>query len=778
MDMTYKIIRFFWIGLASAILVVCLVFFLIAKGWLGFMPSFEDLENPQRNLATEVYSEDGQLMCTFYVENRVSVGFEELSPNLVNALIAREDHRFYDHSGIDGIGLIRVAVKTLLLRQSSEGGGSTITQQLAKNLFPRDTSQNRFPMQRFTKLVLAKFREWVTAVKLERNYTKQEIIAMYLSTIEFGHGAFGVKSASRTFFNKTPDMLNVEEAALLVGMLNKPTRYSPVNHPDLSLIRRNGVLRKMEERGFLAEKKCDSLVQLPIVLNFSLQDNNAGTGTYFREYLRLIMNKKKPALSKYMNPVSYREDSLQWFTNPLFGWCNKNIKPDGHPYNLYTDGLKIYTTINFRMQKYAEEAMAEHMKHQQSVFFRVKKGVRNAPYAEDITDEEVARSLERAMVQSSRYIEMKGDGASREEIVRAFHTPVMMKVFSWNGERDTLMTPFDSLVYYKHFLRGSLMSMDPHTGYVRAYVGGIDFKYFKWDGVMVQKRQVGSTFKPFLYTLAMQEGLSPCFKVLNVEQAFTVGDDIWVPGSSGPKDFLNKEVTLKWGLANSENNITAWLLKRFTPQAVAQMAHRMGITSRIDPVPSIVLGTPEISLAEMVGAYSVFANKGIYTQPVMVTRIEDKSGSVLANHFVPHTDEVLSERTAYLMISLLQAVVREGTGRRLRGMYGLLNEIGGKTGTTQNHADGWFMGVTPDLVTGVWVGGEENSIHFDAMEDGQGARMAMPIFALFMQKVYRDANINLTQAPFEAPDGMSSYINCDDDAQSAQRSIIQNEEVF
>jgi len=777
MGVTGKIIRWIWIVLFSSLLVLVLLFFLISKGWLGFMPSFEDLENPQKNLATEVYSEDGRVLCTFYVENRVAVEYEDLSPHLVHALVAREDHRFYNHSGIDGPGLARVAFKSLLLMRPEEGGGSTITQQLAKNLFPRDTLRNRFVVLRYANLALSKFREWVTAVKLERNYTKEEIIAMYLSTVSFGHDAYGVKSASMTFFQKSPDSLKVEEAALLIGVLKGPTRYSPIRNPERSLTRRNGVLRKMQEHGFLTRRDCDSLVQIPIALNFSLQNHNAGSGTYFREYLRVIMNKKKPVRSKYRNPVSYREDSLQWFTNPLFGWCNKNLKPDGSPYDLRRDGLRIYTTINYTMQQYAEQAMSEHMAYQQAIFFREKKGRTKAPYAAEIADSEITRSMERAMVQSERFVDMQAAGASRQQIERAFRTPVQMRVFTWKGERDTVMTPYDSLRYYKHFLRGSLMAMDPHNGHVRAYVGGINFKYFKWDGVMMQKRQVGSTFKPFLYTLAMEEGLSPCQKVLNVEQAFTVGDTIWIPGSSGPEAYLNQEVTLKWGLAASENNITAWLLKQFSARAVAEIAHRMGITSRIDPVPSIVLGTPEISLAEMVAAYSVYANKGIYTQPVMVTRIEDRTGVVLAENFIPRTEEVLSERTAYMMVSLLRGVVNGGTAGRLRGQYGMRMDMGGKTGTTQNHADGWFIGITPDLVTGVWAGGEENSIHFDNLNYGQGARMAMPVFALFMQKVYADPRINLTQEPFEAPQGMPWNIDCDEPV-SASGSNVLLEEVF
>ena len=743
-----------------------LLFRAIAHGRLGFMPTFEELENPKRNQASEVFSADGQLLATFYIENRNPVSFEEISPYAIQALIAREDHRFYEHAGIDGIGLVRVAVKTLLMRQSGEGGGSTITQQLAKNLFPRDTTRYTSSFQRYRQLTIDKLREWVTAVKLERNYTKDEILTWYLNTVPFGHEAYGIKTAARTFFNKTPDSLKVEEAALLIGLLKGPTRYSPVRNPERSLVRRNGVLEKMKEHGYLTRAELDSISALPITLQFQVQDHLTGTGTYFREFLRLTMSRSKPVRSRYANPDSYREDSVKWFTNPLYGWCNKNFKPDGTPYNLYRDGLKIYTTLDSRMQQYAEEAVAEHMKYLQANFFKEKKNSRKAPFSNDLTMGRIDTIMRESIRQSIRYTNMRRTGMSDAKIMQAFKEPVEMEgMFSWDGEFDTIMTPYDSILYYKHYLRSGMMSMDPRTGHVKAYVGGIDFKHFKWDAVTVQKRQVGSTFKPFLYTLALQDKkeLTPCYEVLNIPQTFIDNGKPWTPRSSGNSEDIGKRVTLKWGLAKSENNISAWIIKQVTPKAVADMAHKMGITSYIDPVPSIVYGTSDISVAEMVTAYCVFANKGVYTEPVFVTRIEDKNGNALMPSYLPRTEEVISERTAYMMVNLLQGVVDGGTAVRLRLRYNFTNEIGGKTGTTNEHSDGWFMGITPTLVSGVWVGGEERSIHFDAMSRGQAAEEALPIWALYMKKVYADKRLGISQGPFDRPADMTG-IDCEVDA--------------
>ena len=745
---------------------IVMLFYSIAQGNLGFMPTFEELENPKHNQASEVFSADGQLLATFYIENRNPVAFEEISPYVIQALIAREDRRFYDHAGIDGIGLMRVGVKTLLMRQSGAGGGSTITQQLAKNLFPRDTTRYASSLQRYRQLTIDKLREWVTAVKLERNYTKEEILTWYLNTVPFGHESYGIKTAAKTFFNKSPDSLRIEEAAVLVGVLKGPTRYSPVRNPERSLVRRNGVLAKMAEEGFITHAELDSLSALPITLHFQVQDHLTGTGTYFREFLRLTMSRTKPERSRYANPDTYREDSVKWATNPLYGWCNKNFKPDGTPYNLYRDGLKIYTTLDSRMQQYAEEAVREHLQYLQANFFKEKKGSRKAPFSNQLTQGRIDTIMLESIHKSVRYTNMRRNGHAEKDILKTFKEPTEMEgMFSWQGEFDTIMTPYDSILYYKHYLRAGMMSMNPHTGHVKAYVGGIDFKHFKWDAVTVQKRQVGSTFKPFLYTLALQDKkeLTPCYEVLNIPQTFIDNGKPWTPRSSGNEENIGKRVTLKWGLAKSENNISAWIIKQVAPKAVADMAHKMGITSYIDPVPSIVYGTSDISVAEMVTAYSVFANKGVYTEPVFVTRIEDKGGNALMPSYLPRTEEVISERTAYMMVNLLQGVVDGGTAIRLRLRYHFENEIGGKTGTTNEHSDGWFMGITPDLVSGVWIGGEERSIHFDAMSRGQAAEEALPVWALYMQKVYADKRLGISQGPFDRPADLIG-IDCEVDA--------------
>ncbi|MDR2037941.1 MAG: transglycosylase domain-containing protein [Bacteroidales bacterium] len=762
-----KVLVIFWGTVTGLFLLVFLLFVLIVNGKFGFMPTFEYLENPKTSIATEVYSSDGELLTTFFLnENRNPVTYKDLPPYLVNALIAREDHRFVDHSGIDGIGLIRVAVKTVLLGRRGEGGGSTITQQLAKQLFERDTTQYRWGLVRKAHMATIKFREWVIAVRLEKQYTKQEIITMYLNIVPFGYDAYGIKSAARTYFKQSVDSLRIEDAALLVGMLKAPSRYNPVRHPERALVRRNGVLSKMEENNFLNERMADSLKQLPIQLDFERLDHVAGIAPYFREYLRKTMDKKKPEKERYGNPLSYQEDSIQWAENPLFGWCSKNLKPDHTPYSLYTDGLKIYTTIDSRMQKYAEESMKQYMKETiQAEFFREKKNRRKAPFSEDVTNEQIETIMSNAIRGTARYITLRKQELSWNDIIKNFKTPCEMTIFSWDGEIDTIMSPWDSIRWHKSFLRASMMAMNPHTGEVKAYVGGIDYRHFKWDGVTVQKRQVGSTFKPFLYTLAMQDKkeLTPCYRVLNVPQSFIDGDTTWQPRSSGRKEFLYQPVTLKWALATSENNITAWLLKQVSAEAVAEMARKMGVKNKIDPVPSIVLGTPELSLAEMVGAFSVYPNKGVYSEPIYVTRIEDKNGNVL-QRFNSYKEEAISEHTAYLMVNLLEGVVKGGTASRLRYTYNLRTmDMGGKTGTSQRHSDGWYIGITPDLVAGVWVGGEDRGIRFDNMKIGQGANTALPIYGLFMQKVYADKSIGLTQEPFERPDGFNVDLNCDVD---------------
>jgi len=753
-------LRIFWIAFATPFVFLALIFYLIIQGRLGFMPSFADLENPRSNLASEVISEDGQLLGKFYVENRSFINFDELTPVLEKALLATEDIRFYRHAGIDIRGLARVMVRTILLGEKTSGGGSTITQQLAKNLFPRDTADYHWAVARKWALVKSKFKEWVIAVRLERNYTKKEILVMYLNTVPFGHQSYGIKSAAKTYFNTSPDSLRVEQAALLIGLLKGQTKFSPILNPEQALFRRNIVLSQMNKYGFLTDHELDSLIALPIELHYNVQDHTEGYGTYFREYLRQIMSATEPKREAFRNPLSYSEDSARWASDPLYGWCNKHFKPNGEPYDLYRDGLKIYTTINFTMQKYAEEAVREHIgSYLQPAFWKEKKGRKNAPFAKELQSKEIESILTSSMVRSDRYRTMWRSGVSPDSIRKAFHTPVPMRVFSWDGERDTVMTPWDSIRYYKFFLHAGLLSVDPLTGYVKAYVGGVNFKHFKYDHVMVGRRQVGSTIKPFIYTLAMMEGLSPCQQVPNRPVSFVIGDTVWTPKNSGPSKYDGKMVTLKWGLANSVNYISAWLMKQYNPQAVVDIMRKMGVKSPIDPVPSLVLGTSDITLYEMVGAYGTYPNKGVYIKPLFVTRIEDKNGNVLST-FQPESVEAIPENIAYLMVQMLRGVVDHGTAVRLRFRYNFTNQIAGKTGTTQNHSDGWFCGFTPNLVTGVWVGGEERSIHFDEISMGQGANMALPIWAIYMKKILENKSLGVYDADFEAPVGFHVSIDC------------------
>mgnify|MGYP001235194793 CR=1 FL=1 len=726
------------------------------------MPTFEELENPENNLASEFYSADGVLLGTVFWDNRSYADYEEIPQNIIDALIATEDVRFHKHSGIDARGLGRVLVYSIILNKSSSGGGSTITQQLAKNLFPRDTATYKTSIGRNLHLGVSKFKEWVTAVKLERNYTKNEIIGMYLNTVPFGGITYGIKSASKTYFNKPSDSLKVEESALLVGLLKAPSYYSPVRHPERSRLRRNVVLNQMNKYEFISSEEFDSLSVLPIELNYKVQDHNAGLATYFREYLRLTLNKSKPNKKNYFSWRDYRNDSIAWQTNPLYGWCKKNQKPDGSNYDLYRDGLKIYTTIDSKMQKYAEEALVEHLKGElQDDFNEEQKNNPNAPYYEELSEEELQDIIDLAIRRTERYRRLRRLGVDMDSVRMVFNTPTEMSVFSWNGERDTIMTPLDSLLYYKNFLRSGFISVDPHNGFVKAYVGGPNFKHFKYDYVTQGKRQVGSTIKPFLYTLAMQEGYSPCHKVPNVPSTFLLNDTTWTPKNSGPTSRDGQMVTLRWGLANSVNWISAWLIKQFNPVSVIDVMRKMGVKSTIVAVPSIFLGTSDISLEEIVSAYSTFSNKGVHADPIFVSRIEDKNGNVLSE-FTSKKNEAISEQTAYLMANLLQSVVKEGSGGRIRWRYELYNEIGGKTGTTQNHSDGWFVGITPNLVSGTWVGGEDRAIHFKGIGQGGGHNMALPIFALYMQKIYADSTIVgvSQQDKFEEPLNFNVVIDC------------------
>ena len=762
----WKFFVIFWSVVLVGIIGVFVFFWLISAGKLGFMPTFEELENPNNRFASEVYFADGPIMNRYFEkENRKYIEYREIPQSVIDALIATEDVRFYDHSGVDVRGLFRVA-KGLLTANTSAGGGSTISQQLAKMLFPRESDLNVF------ELAIRKFREWVIAVRLEKSYTKEEILTMYLNKYDFLNLAVGISSAADIYFQVPLDSLKVEQAAMLIGMAKNSSYYNPVRRPELTLNRRNVVLSQMYKYDKITREECDSLKKLPLGLNFKRVDHKEGLATYFREYLRLFMTANKPDRKRYRDLSQFRLDSVAWETNPLYGWCKKNVKVDGSHYDLYSDGLKIYTTLDSRMQKYAEEAVREHLSQDlQPLFDKEKVKKLRPPFSNDMTPAEIEEVLDRSIRQSERYRVLSKQGMSFDEIRKTFDQPLEMQVFTWNGIRDTV-TPLDSIKHYKSFFRSGFMVMQPQTGYIKAYVGGPDYRYFMYDMVSAGKRQVGSTIKPILYTLAMQEGLGPCDKVPNIPQTFILPTgEPW--SARGGTKRQGEMVTLRWGLANSENNISAWVLKQFTPEAVAQMAHKMGITSFIDPVPSVFLGTAEITVKEMVAAYSIFANKGVYNSPLPVYRIEDKYGNVL-QEFRPESREVITENTAYLMCNLLEGVVTGGTGVRLRYKYKLMNPMGGKTGTTQKHADGWFMGVTPDLVGGVWVGAEDRSIHFQNLANGQGASMALPIWAKFLLKVYADPRLKMSDRPFDRPAGINKRLDCDETISEAEVKEMNN----
>ncbi len=742
-------------------MILVVVFFaLLSYGVLGFMPTFDDLENPKNSLATDIISADGVTIGKFFAENRSQVSFEDMSHHVVDALIATEDERYYTHSGIDIRGLGRVLFKTVLLQQSESGGGSTITQQLAKMLFHGKALST---MDR----ALQKLKEWIIAVKLERSYTKEEIIALYLNRVEFIYDAYGRESAAWTFFGVSVKELKIEQAAMLVGMLKNPSLFNPIRREEKTLTRRNVVLGQMLKQRYINTAEYDSLSALPLGLNFHRADHKDGLAPYFREYLREMLTAKKPVRSEYKDwqKQKYIEDSIKWVENPLYGWIQKNPKADGTEYNIYRDGLKIHTTIDSRMQRYAEEAMTEHLGFElQPKFFRTKKGATRAPYSSDITSEQYELLINRAIKNSDRYRIMKRNGASDAEINKAMREPVETKVFTWSGEKDTIMTPVDSILYHKHFLRAGMMSVNPDNGHIKVYVGGPNFKYFMYDMGSQGKRQGGSTIKPFVYALAMREGHTPCDLVPNSPQTFLLADGTtWTPRNAGDAR-AGEMVSLKWGLANSNNNVTAWVMKQYSPEAVANIIHDIGIKSHVEPVYSLCLGTSDVSLYEMVGAYATFVNEGVHIDPIAVTSIEDRYGNVIAN-ISPKEREAIDEQTAYLMVNLLEGVVNQGTGRRLRGpAYKLTSKMGGKTGTTQNHSDGWFMSVLPNLVTGVWVGGEERAIHFDSMSLGQASNMAIPIFGRFLLKVYDDPKIESVRPTdeFKAPVTLGYSLDCSD----------------
>ncbi len=774
-----KLIKWFWILFSTPILLVA---GLIGLVWaFADIPSFEELEDPDSKLATQVIAEDGEILTTFHIENRSYVSFGELSPNLVNAAVATEDVRFYRHSGIDFRSLARVIFKTILGGNSSQGGGSTLTQQLAKTLYPREDVSSRIPGMSKVKMVWIKLKEWVTAVKLERSYTKDEIMTMYMNQVFFGSNAYGIKAAAQTFFGKSPIDLTVEEAATLVGMVNKPTRYNPALNPDKSLIRRNFVISQMEKAGFITDHQKDSIQQIPIQLSYQIQDHNAGLGPYFRDMLRRTMNAKEPKRSSYAQREDYVVDSLQWADNPFYGWLNKNTKADGSKYNLDRDGLRIYTTINYKMQKYAEEAVAEHLgKDLQKSFWRDMRWKKNKPFSDDVDAKTVEMLMKQARRWSDRYRIMKNDGASDAEIWKSFSVPTKMRVFSWNkqGYIDTVMTPDDSIRYYKSHLRAAFMAIEPHTGHIKAYVGGPNYRYFKYDNVRQGKRQVGSTIKPYLYTLAMQEGMSPCDKVVNVPQTFLVQDTTWTPKSTDKDEWIGQTVTLKWGLTKSSNNISAYLMKQYGPHAMADMMRKMGIGCHIDETYSLCVGSADIAVYDMVAAYNTFPSRGVYVTPIFVTRIEDNDGNVLGEFTNPKR-EAVSDYTAYLMANLMQGVVNSGTGVRLRAKYGLKGEIAGKTGTTNDQSDGWFIGYTPSLTAGVWVGAEDRQVHFESLALGGGSNMALPIWGIFMKKVLADGTLGVYETDrFIAPPGVTLDLNCDGSDADAETKAEDDDSFF
>ncbi len=753
-----RLVRWMWIAFVSFIAFSVIIFCFIAWGWIGYMPDVEELENPHYKFASEILSADGKILGTWSLskENRVYVGYNDMSPSLVRALIATEDIRFEDHSGIDIRALARAIIKRGLFFQKNAGGGSTITQQLSKQLY--SPGAGNFMERLFQKPI-----EWVIAVKLERYYTKEELLTMYFNKYDFGNNAVGVKTASYTYFSKEPIDLKVEEAATLVGMCKNSSLYNPVRRKDLVEKRRNVVLDQMRKADYITEEERDSLMAIPLKLKFHRVDHTEGLATYFREYLRMIMTAKEPIKSDYAawQSQNYYEDSLAWERDPLYGWCAKNKKKDGTNYNIYTDGLKIFTTIDSRMQQYAEEAVEEHLGHfLQPLFFKEKKGRSSAPYSDQLTKQQVRDILSKSMRQSDRYHAMKEAGFSENDIHKAFNTPEQMSVFSWHGVVDTVMTPMDSIKYYKYFLRAGLMSMDPLTGAVKAYVGGPNYAFFQYDMAMMGRRQVGSTIKPFLYSLAMENGFSPCDETRNVEQTIiTSGGQAWSPRNSSRARY-GEMVTLKWGLANSNNWISAYLMSRLNAASLVRLIHQFGVKNKdIVASPALCLGPCDISVGEMVSAYTAFVNKGLRCDPMFVSKIEDSEGNVIST-FHSQMEEVISAPSASKMLTMLRAVINEGTGGRVRRYTHA--DVGGKTGTTQRNSDGWFVGFTPSLITGCWVGGEDRDIHFDTMIYGQGASMALPIWGLYMKKVYADKSLKYSEA--ETFKLGSEYTGCGQDS--------------
>lgn len=741
--MRKKFFIFLWILFLMAVGAVGYVFYGIFQGAVGYMPELQNLENPVNRYASQILSADGVSMGTwsYSKENRVFVSYEDLAPSTVQALVATEDVRFYEHSGIDFKAVFRAVIKTVVMGQKSAGGGSTITQQLAKQLYSPTASSLK-------ERALQKPIEWVIALKLERLYTKEEIINLYLNKFDFLYNAVGIRTAAKTYFNKDQDKLSVLESATLVGMCKNPSYYNPRRFKERCLERRNIVLDQMVKASYLDKAEAEELKLCPIELDYQPIDHKLGIAAYLREYLRQVLMAKEPKHSDYASwqKQQFYDDSVAWNTNPLYGWCNKNINRHGLPYNIYTDGLKVHTTIDSRMQKYAEEAMLSHVVGElQPAFEKEQKNNKNRPYSSKLSADKVSKLLQRAVRQSERYLQMKKDGFSDSEIDKAFKEPIEMTVYSPKGDIDTLMSPFDSIKYYKNFLRSGFMCMDNETGHVKAYVGGINYSHFQYDMVTQGRRQVGSTIKPYLYSLAMENGYSPCDEAPNVQTTYELPTgQTWTP-RNGSKSHYGEMVTLKWGLAQSNNWISAWLMNRLSPAALVRLLHDFGIQNQeIHPSLSLCLGPCDISVYEMVGAYSAFPKKGVRHIPTFVTRIEDNDGNILAE-FAPRVREVISEESSYKMLSLMRGVMDGGTGIRMRYRYKINAPMGGKTGTTNDNSDGWFVGYTPRLTFGAWVGGEERDIHFSSMAIGQGANASLPIVANFLTKVYADSRLGYTQ---------------------------------
>ena len=765
-----------WGIFAACVAAVAVAFFAIWFGLIGYMPDIEDLQNPINRFATQVYSADGKVLGTWNLnkENRIVIPYKKMSPYLIKALVATEDERFYEHSGIDFRALGRAIIKRGILGQANAGGGSTITQQLAKQLYSEKATST---MER----LLQKPIEWVIAIKLERYYTKEEILALYLNYFDFLHNAVGIKTAANTYFNKEPKDLTLCEAATLIGLCKNPSLFNPVRYPERARERRNVVLSQMLKAGYLDDAEYSQYAAEPLTLNFHRTDHKDGSATYLREYLRQYMMAKRPEKSDYpsWNYVQYVNDSILWNTDPLYGWCNKNYKKDGSPYNVYSDGLKVFTTIDSRMQRYAEEAVYQHVAcYLQPAFSKEVAHKPSAPYSDKLTPSQIRSILNRSITQSERYRQMKAEGASPDEIKTAFRTKIPMTVFTYHGDIDTMMTPLDSIRYYKTFLRSGFMSMDPKTGAVKAYVGGLDYTHFMYDMVSLGRRQVGSTIKPFLYSLAMENGFSPCDKAPNRQQTYMVAGRPWTPRNANRSRY-GQMVPLSWGLAQSNNWISAYLMSKLNPSQFVQLLHDYGINNPdIHASLSLCLGPCEVSVSEMVSAYTAFANHGIRTAPMLVSRIEDNEGNTIAT-FQPRMNEVISADNAMKMLTMLMGVVDNGTAGRLRYRYNLEGQIGAKTGTTNNNSDGWFIGFTPQLVSGCWVGGEDRDIHFGSMNMGQGATMALPIWAIFMKKLYADPSLGYSPTvKFDLPDDYNPCYHVGGNDQDDFEQVNAIDEVF